>query len=107
MKRQKVKVWFICPVSHADELRVAVGDAGLGTIGNYSHCCFVTRGNGYSKPNTDASPYAGTAGEIEEIDEVAIEFVCFEDQVKIFKEVLKTHHPYDEVAVDVWELMSI
>ncbi len=101
-----VKVWLTCPKTHVDEIRLAIGDAGIGVIGNYSHCSFVTEGKGYSKPLTGANPSIGEVGQITEIEEVAIEFVCQNDQLQLLKEVLKTHHPYEEVAVDVFPLLD-
>lgn len=101
----KVKVWLTCPQTHAEEVRLAIGDAGIGAIGNYSHCSFVTEGKGYFKPLTGANPSIGEVGQITEIEEVAIEFVCQKDQLQLLKEVLREHHPYEEVAVDVFPLI--
>lgn len=47
---ERVKVWLTCPKSHAESVRLAIGDAGIGKIGNYSHCAFVSEGKGYFKP---------------------------------------------------------
>ena len=70
---ENVKVWFTCPESHADRVREAIGDADLGVIGNYSHCSFVTKGVGYSKPNAAANPHIGEVDEVTAIPEVAID----------------------------------
>lgn len=101
-----VKVWLTCPKSHADKVRMAIGDAGIGKIGNYSHCSFVTEGKGYSKPNEGANPHIGTVGKVEEVDEVIIEFVCRKDQIELLKQVVKEHHPYEQVAMDVFPLLD-
>jgi hypothetical protein len=101
----KVKVWLTCPKTHADKVRIAIGDAGLGRIGNYSHCSFVTEGKGYSKALNGANPNIGEVGQITEIEEVVIEFVCQKDQLPQLKEILKEHHPYEEVAVEVSPLI--
>ncbi len=103
---ESVKVWLTCPKTHTDKVRLAIGKAGLGTIGNYSHCSFVTEGKGYSKPQVGANPILGEVGTIEEVDEVIIEFVCHRDQLPLLKEVLKDNHPYEEVAVDVFPLLE-
>lgn len=103
----KVKVWLTCPKTHADSMRLAIGDAGLGTIGNYSHCSFVTEGKGYSKPEAGANPTIGSIGIIEEVDEVVIEFICRKDQLSLLKQILKEHHPYEEPAVDVFPLINL
>ena len=62
-----VKIWLTCPEDVADTLRVAIGDAGIGQIENYSHCSFVTKGKGYFKPNDAATPHIGATGDIEEV----------------------------------------
>jgi hypothetical protein len=103
----RVKVWLTCPETHAEAVRMAIGDAGIGKIGNYSHCSFVTKGKGYFKPNSEASPAIGEAGKIEAVDEVVIEFVCEKEQLPLLREVLKATHPYEEVALDVFPLLSV
>ena len=103
----KVKVWLTCPETHTEAVRMAIGDAGIGKIGNYSHCSFVTKGTGYFMPNNDANPTIGEAGKIEAVDEVVIEFVCEKDQISLLKEVLKSNHPYEEVALDIFPLLDL
>lgn len=104
----KVKVWLTCPESHADTVRIAIGDAGIGSIGNYTHCSFVTKGKGYFKPTKEANPYIGTAGgSIESVVEVVIEFVCEKVDIARLKDVVKKHHPYEEVAMDFFPLLEI
>ena len=103
----KVKIWLTCPEDVADRLRVAIGDAGIGQIGNYSHCSFVTRGKGYFKPNDAATPHIGAKGVIEEVNEVVIEFVCEKDQIPLLKQVVSENHPYEEVALDASPLLEI
>lgn len=102
----KVKVWLTCPESHAEKVRLAIGDAGLGQIGNYTHCSFVSKGTGYFKPTGEASPHIGQIGQLEAVPEVVIEFVCTQEQLPLLGAILKEHHPYEEVAVDVFPLLS-
>ena len=101
-----VKVRLTCPKTHADIVRLAIGDAGIGKIGNYSHCSFVTEGRGYSKALPGATPALGQIGEVSEVEEVVIEFVCQKDQLPLITEILKLHHPYEEVAMDVFPLIA-
>jgi hypothetical protein len=104
----KVKVWLTCPESHADAIRLAIGDAGIGSIGNYTHCSFVTKGKGYFKPSKEANPHIGSAGgDIEAVDEVVVEFLCDKSQIDVLKEIVKKHHPYEEVAMDFFPLLEI
>lgn len=102
----KVKVWLSCPKTHVDVVRLAIGGAGIGTIGNYSYCTFVTEGRGYSKASPDATPFVGVAGEMNEVEEMVIEFSCKKDQLPLLKQILKEHHPYEEVAIDIFPLLD-
>lgn len=102
----KVKVWMTCPESEANNFRTALGDAGLGIIGNYTHCFFVTKGTGYFKPNNQANPTIGESGQLEEVPEVSIEFICEKNMIPVLMEVVKNHHPYEEVAVDFIQLLE-
>ncbi|MDC1205582.1 hypothetical protein N8083_01915 [Candidatus Pacebacteria bacterium] len=106
MESNKVKVRLTCPKTHSDNLRIALGDAGFGAISNYSHCSTVTEIKGYCKPNDAADPFIGEAGKLEEIDEVIIEFRGTKDQLPKLKEILKEHHPYEEIGVDVFPLLE-
>lgn len=106
-KSSNVKVWLTCPETHEEELRLAIGDAGIGAIGNYTHCSFVTQGKGYFKPGERANPHTGSEGVLEEVDEVVIEFVCKKEQLPLLKEVVSKHHPYEEVAMDIFPLLEV
>ncbi|MGR5953318.1 hypothetical protein ACT7DP_17610 [Bacillus paranthracis] len=44
------KIVVFVPETHAEEVRKALGDAGAGHIGNYSHCTFNSEGTGTFVP---------------------------------------------------------
>lgn len=104
--QERVKVWLTCREDASERVRMAVGDAGIGKIGNYSHCSFVTKGKGYFMPSAEANPHIGKAGKLEVVNEVIIEFVCTKDQLPLLKQILKDNHPYEEVALDVFPLID-
>ncbi|MGC9366826.1 MAG: hypothetical protein ACP5FK_07270 [bacterium] len=104
---EKVKIQVYCPKSHADEVRLAIGDAGGGVIGNYSHCAFVSEGKGYFLPQKGANPYLGEIGKIEQVEEVKIEFVCERHKVKSVVEAIRKAHPYDEIPIDIIPLSNL
>ncbi len=106
-KSTKVKVWLTCPESDSKKVRLAIGNAGIGKIGNYSHCSFVTKGKGYFKPNSEASPHIGEVDKLEEVDEVIIEFICEKRKLELLKQVIKKNHPYEEVALDIFPMLEI
>lgn len=99
-----VKIVVFVPITHADIVRKAMGDAGAGKIGSYSYCTFSTRGIGRFKPGSGSHPAIGMVGEQTEVEEDRIETVCprmiLADVIKAIKAV----HPYEEVALDVFAL---
>lgn len=101
-----VKIVVMTPLSHSDAIRQAIGDEGGGTIGNYSHCSFSTRGIGRYKPLEGAKPMIGSVGEFVEVEEERIEFMCDRTVAKDVIEAIKKAHPYEEVAIDVFALVS-
>ena len=103
--REKLhKLAVYVPVSAENEVREALGKAGAGNLGNYSHCSFSISGTGRFKPNQEAEPYIGSPGEFEHVEEVKVEVVVPEPSVnKVVKAMLKAH-PYEEVAYDLYAL---
>ncbi len=57
-----VKIVVYVPLSHADAVRQALGEAGAGKIGDYSFCSFSSRGIARFKPEEGADPAIGGIG---------------------------------------------
>lgn len=102
-----VKIVVFVPLSHCDIVREAMGKAGAGTIGNYTYCTFSSRGVGRFKPEEGASPAIGQVGKFEEVEEERIETVCQKDTLKDVIAAIKSVHPYDEVALDIYPLLTL
>lgn len=98
------KVVVNVPLSHADEVRKAIGKAGGGRIGKYAFCSFSLRGTGRCLPDADANPHIGTPGELEEIEEERIEVTTAPETLEDVVAAIKRVHPYEEIAMDVWEV---
>lgn len=101
------KLIVYVPNSHADAVRQALGDAGAGVIGNYSHCSFSTPGIGRYKGNDDTNPFIGKKGEYCSAEEERIEVSVNEDVLESVISEMKKVHPYDEIAFDVYRLWDI
>ena len=98
------KLAVYVPKTHELVLRDALGEAGAGYIGNYSHCTFNTPGIGTFKPDENTNPFIGTVGEIEEVEEVKIETIVPQSILqKTIDKMIKVH-PYEEVAYDIYKL---
>lgn len=102
----KVKLVVYVPVSHSDAVRKALGDAGAGEIGNYSHCSFSIRGTGRFLGNDKARPAIGQAGILENVEEDRIEVTIAKDRLERVISAMKAVHPYDEVAFDIYPLIN-
>lgn len=100
------KLVVYVPKNHADQVREAMGKAGAGHIGNYSHCSFNTEGTGTFLPEEDSRPFIGQIGQLERVEEVKIETVVTETRLnKVVQEMVKAH-PYEEVAYDAFQLKN-
>jgi hypothetical protein len=106
MDTKDVKLVVFVPESHTDIVREAMGAAGAGHIGNYSHCTFSSKGVGRFKPEQGANPHIGEVGKLEEVVEERIETICSREQLAEVIAAIKKVHPYEEVAMDVYPLES-
>ena len=103
---EAVKIVVFTPKSHSVAVRKAMGDAGAGRIGLYSHCSFSLDGKGRYKSMKDAKPFIGKAGNFEEVEEEKIEYFCEKKIAKKVIKAMKKAHPYQEVAFDIYPLIS-
>jgi len=101
---QEVKLVVFTPRGSLEKLRGALATAGAGRIGAYEVCSFAAEGVGTFFGTEGSSPVVGSAGRLEENDEVRIEMVCSRQALPLAVETLKQFHPYEEPAFDVYEL---
>jgi hypothetical protein len=100
-----VKIIVFVPVSDADKIRKVLGDNGAGKLGNYSYASFSTKGKGRFKPEKGADPAIGEIGKPEFVDEERIEVIApIEKYLEIIEKVKKAH-PYEEPAIEVYDLL--
>ena len=104
-KRYKIVVYV--PETHAELLRQAMGEAGAGRIGAYSHCTFSTKGVGRFRPEAGADPAIGVVGRLEAVAEERIETVCAGERLHQVLAAIRAAHPYEEPATDVYLLEAL
>jgi hypothetical protein len=104
---ERYKIVVYVPEDHADMLREAMGAAGAGKIGNYSHCTFTSKGTGRFRPEEGARPTIGEVGNLEEVAEDRIETVCEEENLNAVLKAIRDVHPYEEPATDVYLIESL
>lgn len=83
------------------QVRDAMAKAGVGKIGNYQKCEFITRGEAQFEPTNDADPTIGEKQKIDIVPAVKIESWCFEDQVEDIVEAIKKAHPNEEPGIEL------
>lgn len=101
-----VKIVTFVPIADADKIREAIGSAGAGQIGEYSFCSYSVIGKGRFVPSGEANPHIGTANKLEAVEEERIEVVCERTKAKAVIEAMRQAHPYEEVAFDIYPLIS-
>lgn len=98
------KLVVFVPEDYHERLLKALGDAGAGWIGDYSHCTFNIPGTGTFKPGEGTQPFIGTQGNLEKVNEIRLETVVTADNERQVIEAMLDAHPYEEVAYDLYPL---
>ncbi len=98
------KVCFFVPDSHLEAVKTAMFAAGAGRIGDYDSCCWQIRGQGQFRPLEGSQPFIGQQGSVEQVDEYKVEMVCENSLIYRVLTAMKTAHPYEEPAYDVYRM---
>ena len=102
-----VKIVTFVPEESAQRVRDALATAGAGRIGAYTQCSFAAPGEGTFFGGEGSSPRVGEAGRLERIHELRLEMICPREALAIAIETLRQFHPYEEPAVDVYEITPL
>jgi hypothetical protein len=102
-----VKLVVFVPVTHADEVRRVLAEAGAGKFGHYDACSFSSRGIGRFRPLKGSNPAVGTEGVLQEVEEERIEVLCSRAMLRDVITAVKKAHPYEEPAIDILPLEQL
>ena len=72
----RYKICTNIPKAYIEQVRLAIGKAGAGKIGNYIYCSFVIPWTGYFLPLDKANPHIGEIGKLESVEEYRLEVIC-------------------------------
>ncbi|KAI9771044.1 MAG: hypothetical protein M1839_002980 [Geoglossum umbratile] len=104
----RFKLVFFVPPSALEACKTAIFAAGAGRYpgtGNYTECCWATMGTGQFRPGDAANPHIGRVGTLEEVQEARVETLCVGEEVaRKAVAALKSAHPYEEPAYEVYKL---
>ena len=98
------KLTTYVPLASADQLRKSLWEAGAGHIGDYSHCSFSLDGRGTYKAGDESNPAKGKKGELHTEAETQVHVTFTTDKERAVLQALIDHHPYEEVAYEVYAL---
>ncbi|WP_193165926.1 Nif3-like dinuclear metal center hexameric protein [Microbulbifer hainanensis] len=98
------KLCIYIPESHVEPVKQALFAAGAGRIGDYDACCWQVKGTGQFRPLEGSQPFIGETGTVEQVAEYRVEMVCADECVDAALAALRTAHPYEEPAFDLWKL---
>lgn len=101
------KLCFFVPVEHTEAVKRAVFAAGAGRIGEYDCCSWQVLGEGQFRPCEGASPFIGEHGQLTRVPEYKVEMVVADEHVAAAVAALRTAHPYEEPAFEVWRLADV
>lgn len=106
LKNSLQKLVYFVPLSHAEEVRSKVFEAGAGTIGNYDSCSFNIEGEGTFKAGENANPFVGEIGRLHKEKEIRVETIVPTAMSSRVVRALIEAHPYEEVAYDLYPIAN-
>jgi hypothetical protein len=98
------KLAFFVPPSHVEQVKSALFAAGAGRVGAYDSCSWQVLGQGQFRPLDGSQPFIGQTGQIEQVEEWKIELVVADELIREAVAALKSSHPYETPAYEVWKL---
>ncbi len=97
------KLVVFVPPAALDQVRDALFAAGAGRIGHYERCSWYAEGTGTFRALSGASPTVGEIGAEERVPELRLETVFpAQAQARVIA-ALRSAHPYEEPAFDIYE----
>lgn len=102
-KTYKVETYI--PKEALENIKNALYKLRVGKVGNYVNCMNWYEVNSSWEALDGANPYQGNIGEIEFATEYKLEFRCDEELLDKAIATIKSHHPYEEVGINIVEIL--
>jgi dinuclear metal center YbgI/SA1388 family protein len=100
------KLITFAPTAYAQKVRESLFKAGGGHIGHYDTCSFSVKGLGTFRAGEGTDPFVGLKNEVHVEEEERIEVIFPKYLEGSLIEALQLHHPYEEVAYDIYPLSN-
>ncbi len=104
MKDSLVKLAVFVPAGYVERVTEAMAEAGGGIVGEYDACSFRVGGKGTFRGSDKSNPFVGKPGQLEEVEETRLEMIVPRARVNAVVTALRSVHPYEEVAFDIYTL---
>lgn len=101
------KICLYVPPTHVEKVKQAMFEQGGGKIGAYSCCAWQVLGEGQFLPLENSHAFIGEVNQLEKLPEFKVEMVCEAAVLHAVVAALKTSHPYEEPAYQVFKLEDI
>jgi len=101
----KRKLVVFVPPDALDAVRDALFAAGAGRIGDYERCSWYTQGTGTFLGGEETDPAVGEKGREERVPELRLETVYPAEREAEVVAALRSAHPYEEPAFDLYPLL--
>lgn len=102
-----LKLIYYVPETHLESTKTAIFQAGAGGIGDYQCCAWQVKGIGQFQPMSNAQPFIGQVGQLEQLEEWRVETIVTEQYAQAVKHALIQAHPYEEPAFEFIALVEI
>ena len=99
------KLVVFVPAAALDAVRDALFAAGAGRIGDYDRCSWYTEGTGTFLGGEGTAPTIGQRGREERVPEFRLETVFPAEREDEVIAALRSAHPYEAPAHDVYALV--
>ncbi|NNL43398.1 MAG: Nif3-like dinuclear metal center hexameric protein [Desulfobacterales bacterium] len=106
VKDDYIKLVLYVPEGYENNILDAIFQTKAGIIGEYSACTFRNKGEATFRPGPTATPFIGRTGDINDANEIRIETVVQKNDLSDVIEFVKSHHPYETMAYDVYPLLT-
>lgn len=100
------KLCFYVPDSHLETVKQAVFASGAGALGDYTECCWQTRGTGQFRPRSGSQPFIGSAEQLTYVEEWCVEMIVSEACLNGAVAALRQAHPYETPAFHLIRLAN-
>ncbi|RII28102.1 MAG: Nif3-like dinuclear metal center hexameric protein [Geobacter sp.] len=104
-RQELAKLVVFVPADHLEPVRTAMFPFAE-SLGAYRDCAFAASGEGTFTPLDGATPFIGTIGTLERVQEQRLEILINRAKLARAIKALMAVHPYQEPAFDIYPLLN-